>query len=177
MAKKTGVDFRGENVYTGDIRKKGDVPVHMIGWIKKMWGLEIIRYLFAGGTAFVFDNLTFAICNYILPDFGEWWIFESVRNMLSVLAGFLVGLLINNLMSMFLVFTSETQKEKGRSAGAFLAFTVVGVIGLFLSIGGNQLCIYLFGEGQVKELIYKISIAVPVTGWNYIGRKMFVGRR
>lgn len=149
----------------------------MIDWIKKMWRIEVIRYLFAGGTAFVFDNLTFAVFNHFLPDFGEWWILGSVRNMLSVMAGFLVGLLINNLMSIFLVFTSETQKEKGRSTRAFLAFSVVGVIGLLLSIGGNQLCIYLFGEGQIKELIYKVSIAVPVTGWNYIGRKMFVGRK
>lgn len=149
----------------------------MINWIKKLWGMELIRYLFAGGTAFVFDNLTFALCNHFLPDLGEWWILGSLRNMLSVTAGFAVGLLINNLMSMFLVFTSEAQKGKGRSARAFLAFSVVGVIGLLLSIGGNQLCIWLFGKGQVKELIYKVSIAVPVTGWNYIGRKMFVGKK
>lgn len=148
----------------------------MINWIKKLWGMEIIRYLFAGGTAFVFDNITFALCNYFLPDLGEWWILGSLRNMLSVTAGFLVGLLINNLMSMFLVFTSDEQKGKGRTAGAFLAFSIVGVIGLLLSIGGNQLCIALFGAGQMKELIYKISIAIPVTGWNYIGRKVFVSR-
>lgn len=145
--------------------------------IQKLWGMEIIRYLFAGGTAFVFDNLTFAVFNsFLLPDLGDWWILGSVRNMLAVTAGFLVGLLINNLMSMFLVFTSEAQKEKGRSAGAFLAFSVVGVIGLLLSIGGNQLCIALFGPGDLKELIYKIGIAVPVTGWNYIGRKLFVSK-
>ena len=149
----------------------------MIDWIKKMWRLEIIRYLFAGGTAFVFDNLTFAVVNYILPDLGEWWILGSLKNMFAVTAGFLVGLLINNLMSMFLVFTSESQKAKGRSSRAFIAFSVVGVIGLLLSIGGNQLCIYLFGEGQIRELIYKICTAIPVTGWNYIGRKMFVGRK
>ena len=127
--------------------------------------------------AFVFDTLTFAVCNYFLPEFGEWWMVGSLKNMLSVTAGFAVGLLINNLISIFLVFTSESQKKKGRSVRAFLVFSVVGVIGLLLSIGGNQLCIYLFGEGQLKELIYKICIAVPVTGWNYIGRKMFVGKK
>lgn len=157
---------------TSEIRR--DTPVRMIDWIKKMWRIEIIRYLFAGGTAFVFDNLTFAVCNHFLPDLGKWWLLDSVRNMLSVMAGFLVGLLLNNLLSMFLVFTSESQKKKGRSARAFVMFSIVGVIGLLLSIGGNQLCIYLFGEGQAKELIYKIATAVPVTGWNYIGRKAFV---
>ncbi len=146
--------------------------------IKKLWAIELIRYLFGGGTAFVFDNLTFAVLNsFLLPDLGEWWIFGSVRNMLSVTAGFLIGLLINNLMSMFLVFTSDTQKGATRSARAFLAFSVVGVIGLLLSIGGNQLCISLFGKNPVKELIYKIAIAVPVTGWNYIGRKLFVSKQ
>lgn len=149
----------------------------MFAWIKKLWEKELIRYLFAGGTAFVFDNLTFALCNGLLPDLGEWWIFGSIRNMLAVTAGFLVGLLINNLMSMFLVFTSDAQKANGRSAGTFVAFSVVGVIGLLLSIGGNQACIALFDKGQLRELIYKVSIAVPVTGWNYIGRKFFVNKR
>lgn len=150
----------------------------MLALIKKFWGYEIIRYLFAGGTAFIFDNLTFYLFNsFLLPDMGEWWILGSIKNMISVIAGFLVGLAINNLISIFLVFTSEEQKKKGRTAGAFLAFCVVGVIGLLLSIGGNQLCISLFGEGDVKELIYKVSIAIPVTGWNYIGRKFFVSKK
>ena len=150
----------------------------MIALIKKFWGYEIIRYLFAGGTAFIFDNLTFYLFNsFLLPDMGEWWILGSIKNMISVIAGFLVGLAINNLISIFLVFTSEEQKKKSRTAGAFLAFCVVGVIGLLLSIGGNQLCIFLFGEGDVKELIYKVSIAIPVTGWNYIGRKFFVSKK
>lgn len=150
----------------------------MIALIKKFWGYEIIRYLFAGGTAFIFDNLTFYLFNsFLLPDMGEWWILGSIKNMISVIAGFLVGLAINNLISIFLVFTSEEQKKKGRTAGAFFAFCVVGVIGLLLSIGGNQLCIFLFGEGDVKELIYKVSIAIPVTGWNYIGRKFFVSKK
>lgn len=154
------------------------MDVHMIKLIKKLWGMEIIRYLFAGGTAFIFDNLTFALFNsLLLPDLGSFWILGSVRNMLSVTAGFLIGLLINNLMSMFLVFTSGEQKAKGRSARAFIAFSVVGVIGLFLSIGGNQLCIWLFGKGDLQELIYKVCIAVPVTGWNYIGRKFFVNHK
>lgn len=147
----------------------------MIKLIKKIWGMEIIRYLFAGGTAFLFDNLTFYLFNsLILPDIGKWWFIEDVKNMISVFLGFLVGLLINNLISMFLVFTSEGQKKKSRSARAFFLFSVVGVIGLGLSIGGNQLCILLFGEGDTKELIYKILIAVPVTAWNYLGRKFLV---
>lgn len=134
--------------------------------------------------AFVFDTLTFAVCNYFLPEFGEWWMVGSLKNMLSVTAGFAVGLLINNLISIFLVFTSESQKKKGRSARAFLVFSVVGVIGLLLTIGGNQLCISLFGEGSIpfgegtfEQVIYKIAVAIPVTGWNYIGRKLFVGRK
>ncbi len=159
--------------------KKGDRNIAaMKQLIKKFWGIEMIRYLFAGGTAFVFDTLTFHLFNgVLLPDLGEWWILGSIRNMLAVTAGFLVGLLINNLMSMFLVFTSGAQKERGRSGYAFFVFSVVGVIGLLLSIGGNQLCIALFGKGEYAELLYKVIIAIPVTGWNYIGRKLFVSKK
>ena len=51
---------------------------------------------------------------------------------------------------------------------------ILMVIGLGLSIGGNQLCIVLFGEGDTKELIYKILVAIPVTAWNYLGRNFLV---
>ena len=150
----------------------------MISLIKKLWGMEIIRYLFAGGTAFVFDNiLVFNLFNmFLLPDLGVW-MGMSVTNMVSVTMGFIVGLLINNLLSMFVVFTSEEQKKNSRTVKAFMEFTVVGIIGLILSIGLNQACIWLFGSGKTLEMIYKISIAIPVTGWNYIGRKFFANKK
>ena len=150
----------------------------MISLIKKLWGMEIIRYLFAGGTAFVFDNiLVFNLFNmFLLPDLGVW-MGMSVTNMVSVTMGFIVGLLINNLLSLFVVFTSEEQKKNSRTVKAFIEFTVVGIIGLILSIGLNQACIGLFGSGKTLEMIYKISIAIPVTGWNYIGRKFFANKK
>ena len=72
----------------------------MISLIKKLWGMEIIRYLFAGGTAFVFDNiLVFNLFNmFLLPDLGEWMGMD-VTNMISVTMGFIVGLLINNFIN------------------------------------------------------------------------------
>ena len=150
----------------------------MISLIKKLWGMEIIRYLFAGGTAFVFDNiLVFNLFNmFLLPDLGVW-MGMSVTNMVSVTMGFIVGLLINNLLSMFVVFTSDEQKKNSRTVKAFMEFTVVGIIGLILSIGLNQACIGLFGSDKTLEMIYKISIAIPVTGWNYIGRKFFANKK
>jgi len=162
--------------YTGNSILLGDFKI-MIKLIKKFWSMEIIRYLFAGGTAFVFDNiLIFNLFNiYLLPDLGSWNGID-ITNMISVTMGFLVGLLINNLMSMFLVFTSESQKKNSRTLRAFVEFSIVGVIGLILSILLNQGCILLFGDGDIKELIYKVSIAIPVTGWNYIGRKFFANR-
>lgn len=146
----------------------------MIKVIKKIWSYEIIRYLFAGGCAFIADKLVFYLFNtFILPDMGSWWIIDSVTNALAVLAGFISGTLVNNGLSMFVVFQGEQQK-KSRTAKAFWLFTLVGFIGLLLSIGGNQLCIVLFGPGKTKELIYNIIIAIPVTAWNYIGRKFCV---
>ena len=132
----------------------------MISLIKKLWGMEIIRYLFAGGTAFVFDNiLVFNLFNmFLLPDLGVWAGMD-VTNMISVTMGFIVGLLINNFMSMYLVFTSEEQKKNSRTAKAFWEFTVVGIVGLLLSIGLNQGCIALFGEGDLNELIGALTAA------------------
>lgn len=147
----------------------------MIKLIKKVWSVEAVRYLFAGGCAFIADKLAFYVFNtWILPDMGSWWIVDSVTNMFAVLAGFIAGTIVNNMLSMFVVFNGETQKKKSRTAKAFWLFTLVGFIGLIMSIGGNQLCIVLFGPGKTNELIYNIAIAIPVTIWNYLGRKFCV---
>lgn len=143
-------------------------------FIKKLWGMEIIRYLFAGGTAFVFDKLaSFATDRFLLPE----TVGVEMRDAISVLVGFLIGLLINNLVSMYLVFTSEKQKKNSRTAGAFAAFSAVGIIGLLLTVGGNQLFIRLFGEGDAfRRLLYNVIVAVPVLIWNYFGRRAFANR-
>ena len=81
---------------------------------------EILRYLVAGGSAFVFDLLTKTLFHsFILPaDMGTFSVlgFENeVRVTLATVAGFIVGLIVNYLISVFFVFTTEQQKERGKA--------------------------------------------------------------
>ena len=139
--------------------------------VKKLIANPFIRYLFVGGVAFLADRAVFFLFNsFILPDMGSFWIIESVKNMVAVLAGFIAGTIVNNVMSMKLVFKGE--REAKQNTAMFIWFTVIGAIGLALSIGGNQAMLAMFGEGKWKELLYSASVAIPVTLWNYIGRKL-----
>ena len=76
---------------------------------------ELLRYLVAGGSAFVFDLITKTLFHsLILPeDMGTFSVlgFENeVRVTLATTAGFLVGLIVNYVISIFFVFTSEHKK-------------------------------------------------------------------
>ncbi len=136
---------------------------------------ELIRYLFAGGTAFVFDKIvTYLLDKFVIPVSWD----EHLRYWICLFAGFVVGLIINNLISMYIVFTEDSQKKNSRNFKAFAAFSVVGVIGLALTIAGNELMIRLFGQGsEERRLVYNIIVAIPVLLWNYVGRRMFANKK
>ena len=143
---------------------------------------EILRYLVAGGAAFVFDLLTKTLFHsLILPaDMGTFSVFgfeNEVRVTLSTVAGFIVGLIVNYLISIFFVFTTEQQKERGKGVKAFLIYLAVSVVGLLVNIGVTQLGCTLLSVGKENTVMFMIvsCIAAGVALiWNYIGRKIFV---
>ncbi len=145
---------------------------------------ELLRYCVAGGTAFVFDLITKTVFNsLILPaDMGTFEIFgfvNEVRVTLSTTAGFIVGLIINYIISIFFVFTTEEQKEKGKGIKPFLIYLAVAIVGLLVNIGVTQHgCNILSIEKQDAFLFMFVSCVAAGVAliWNYIGRKIFVYR-
>lgn len=148
------------------------------GGLKKLI-LELLRYCVAGGVAFIFDTATLWLFNEkILPDMGRSDIFGFTldwRLALATTAGFIVGIIVNYLISIFFVFTGDKQKERGRNVKAFVIFTIVGLIGYFLTVGLVQLGCWLFDcyEG-IGSLLVRAVVAGIVMIWNYVGRKVFV---
>lgn len=143
----------------------------MMRQIKRLWKMEPVRYLFVGGVAFLADKITFFLLNtLLLPDLGSYGPIESIKNMLSVISAFAVGTAVNNGLSISLVFRSK----KKNPVKTHVLFTAVGIAGLLFSIAANQICVKVLGDGAVKELCYNIAIAIPVTLWNYLGRKICV---
>ena len=143
---------------------------------------EILRYLVAGGSAFVFDLLTKTLFHsFILPaDMGTCSVlgFENeVRVTLATVAGFIVGLIVNYLISVFFVFTTEQQKERGKGVKAFLIYLAVSLVGLLVNIGVTQLGCTLLSVGKENTVMFMFVSCVAAGValiWNYIGRKIFV---
>lgn len=117
---------------------------------------EFFRYAVVGGIAF-------------LADYGTLFLFQEL--FISTAAGFIVGLIVNYVLSLTFVFRRKDNRGSGKSVTAFLIFTVVGVIGL----GLTELIMYLGTElMHISYLIVKIAAAAIVLVWNYVGRKVLI---
>ncbi|OHE40856.1 MAG: hypothetical protein A2Y16_02865 [Tenericutes bacterium GWF2_57_13] len=123
----------------------------------------MFRYLFVGGTAFLFDFGIYALTNV-------WYGDADLAIALETAAGFLVGLSVNFLLSKRFVFT---EKANGVGAGGeFLAYGAIGLIGLFLSMG-----LTVLGAKIMNELLARAIVAVLVLFYNYFARKLLLYRK
>lgn len=127
---------------------------------------EFIRYALVGGSAFLVDyGLFFLTKNTFLSPWGDAGVY------IATAAGFIIGLIYNYLLSLSFVFRSAQAQQKGRTFGAFMLFSVIGVIGLGFTEAGMYL---LFGLLSVHYLIARAVVAVAVLVWNYLARKFLI---
>ena len=144
--------------------------------------MELLRYCVAGGSAFVCDLATKTLFHsLILPDdmgtFSVLGFENELRVTLATTAGFIVGLIVNYLVSIFFVFTNESQKEKGKGLKAFLIYLAVSIVGLLVNIGVTQLGCNILAvskDDTVMFMLVSCAAAAVALVWNYIGRKIFV---
>ena len=133
--------------------------------------LEFIRYSFVGGTAAVIDlAVNFAVFYYLFNADKE----DRIGVALSVAAGFTVGLVVNFILSNIFVFKSPEQREKGKSAGAFLIYATVGFIGFGFTEILTIVGVSFIGKESIWYLLLNIIVKGIVLIWNYLGRKIFV---
>lgn len=133
--------------------------------LKKLF-FEFFRYAVVGGISFLADTGTLYVCRE--------WIFRAKTDaelLLCTALGFLVGLTLNYLLSVFFVFRKSENRNNGRTPRGFLIFSLIGLIGL----GLTELGMYV---GKVllhgHYLLIKIIVSGIVLIWNYAGRKIFV---
>ena len=128
---------------------------------------EFLRYAIVGGIAFVADFGTLVASQEIyLKSFSSGVYIATVL-------GFVVGLAVNYALSLWFVFTSESDQGKGRSFGAFIVFGVVGLLGL----GWTELGMWLGIEClHWNYMLVKVFVTGAVLVWNYLGRKVLVFR-
>ena len=89
----------------------------------------------------------------------------------AVVCGFVVGLAVNYYLSLKFVFTSPDYANRGRSISAFLAFGVIGLVGLLLTELGMWLGVSVLG---IHYTLVKVVVTGGVLLWNYLARRLIV---
>ena len=141
--------------------------------------MEILRFLLVGGIATVIDFGIYELCRFLL--------FKNLDNTLNlVLAttlGFIFGNIVNYILSIVFVFKGAKEDKKTQTVGAFLVFTLIGVIGLGIKVGvqtgGNYLMYLIFETDKtfwiwfIDTFVYCVATLIVLV-WNYIGRKLLI---
>ncbi len=148
---------------------------------------EIVRFLLVGGVATLCDYIVFYIFRqWLLPNHllntAAWDIFSLI---LATALGFIVGLLVNWVLSVHFVFRAVRDERQARSRKSFMLFTIIGIIGLIITELGVVLLVQIFPAVTLfgvesflalpwSEWIAKIVMTCIVLVWNYLGRKIFI---
>lgn len=122
------------------------------------WFLQLFRYGFVGGTAFLVDYGTlFCLTNY-----------AEVPYLWSAAVAFLLGLVTNYLISISWVFSHTGKMQIWQE---FLFFSIIGVIGL----GLNELIMYAGTDLlHLHYMISKLISTAIVFFWNFFARKFLL---
>ena len=154
---------------------------------KKDLFFEILRLLIVGAIATLADYAVFYLFRAcLLPATlgGGAWNFFSLA--IATAFGFLVGLLINWVLSVSFVFRAVKDKDKVKTKRSFLVFTLIGLFGLAVTELGVLLLvrllpdILLFQRAEFflpwKEWVAKIVMTCIVLALNYVSRKLLIFR-
>lgn len=122
--------------------------------------VQFFRYLFVGGAAFVVD-------------FGSLFLlteYAGIYYLTSAAIAFLLGLLVNYLLSIVWVFNRRTVERRWVEFGVF---ALIGVVGL----GLNELFIWTFTERfHLYYMVSKLVATGLVLIWNFAARKFLLFR-
>ena len=129
-----------------------------------LWGktnnvfLQLFRYTFVGGFAFVIDfGLLYVLTDYV-----------GLHYLLSACLAFLAGLIVNYIISNIWVFSTTSIKNKKIE---FLIFAIIGIIGL----GLTELLMWLFTSGlSIHYMGSKVITTAIVYFWNFFARKYII---
>ncbi len=148
---------------------------------------EFLRYIVVGGIAFVADFGSL----YIFKEFVFYKLAYGIY--LSTAVGFIIGLIVNYVLSLKFVFTQAKDQGKGRDTKSFIIFAIIGIIGLGLTELGMYIGCDLLKPQLDSSLAYfsniinydivkygyllvKCFVTAVVLLWNYAGRKIIIFR-
>ena len=120
--------------------------------------VQLLRYFVVGGVSF-------------LVDYGSLWLLTEKAGLpylVSAALAFFLGLVCNYVLSTKWVFGESRIQSRW---GEFVAFAVIGVVGL----GLNELIMYACTDGAgLHYMVSKIVSTVIVFFWNFFARRYLV---
>lgn len=123
--------------------------------------IQLFRYVFVGGTAFVVDFFFL----YVFSDiFGIYYLISAVFS-------FIISVLVNYTMSTRWVFNQNNIENRVVEFNLFLLISTIGLV-------FTEILLYFFTDiCGIHYLISKIISAVIVLFWNFLARRvMFYGK-
>ena len=123
--------------------------------------LQLFRYIFVGGTAFVVDFFFL----YFFSDIC------GIYYLISAVLSFIISVLVNYIMSTKWVFNQDNIENKVFEFNLFILISTIG-------LGFTEILLYFFTDiVGLYYLISKIISAIIVLFWNFLARRvMFYGR-
>lgn len=120
--------------------------------------LQLFRYFFVGGAAFVVD-------------YASLWFLTDIcglHYLLSAAIAFILGLTCNYLLSTAWVFDNNRLKNRWAE---FVVFAIIGLVGL----GLNELIMYVCCDGlHLHYMVAKLISTALVFFWNFFARKFIL---
>ena len=123
--------------------------------------LQLFRYIFVGGTAFVVDFFFL----YFFSDIC------GIYYLISAVLSFIISVLVNYIMSTKWVFNQDNIENKVLEFNLFILISTIGLV-------FTEILLYFFTDiVGLYYLISKIISAIIVLFWNFLARRvMFYGK-
>lgn len=129
--------------------------------------IQFFRYCFVGGIATLAEGAALWLCqHFIFREAQGVWVFVAQA------IAFVLGLTVNFILSKLFVF--QEKSATANAAGEFVAYAVIGVVGL----GIKELLLWLFHLqiGWHYMPVWVVSTIIVLV-WNYAARKVLLYRK
>lgn len=156
---------------------------------------ELIKFLITGAVCAIADFLTTALFLKITEQLPT-----VAQSAISLLAGFIVGVILNYILSTFWVFKGKQDRNVTKSTRFIVLFVIFSAIAYGLSFGTYELCRFIFqntANVNINDATIKYILQFTFWGdalfwlyflafflktlvglvWNYFTRKFILYRR
>ncbi len=123
--------------------------------------LQIFKFLFVGGLAFLIDYISLIICKEVF----------NLSTLLASAIAFTISVIVNYILSVTWVFEVDETKSKKQNFIIFIIFSIIGLIltEIIMYVGSDVL--------KISYLIVKIVATAIVMVFNFVTRKIFLEKK